>query len=656
MKVITQKIQSGFALLLFVLVLLGIGGVALTGFSQSALKSVQEKKFEHNKRVLKEAKQALLMFAYNYPVTNDRGPGRLPCPDTDNDGIPNAPPTCTSFLGRLPWGQTNLGLYDIRDANGDRLWYAVSDRFATNVGAVPNIVNSDSFGNITVRDQSENIIYDGSDTTPKSGVAAVIIAPGSITSRNGVTQDRSVIDDDPFDTNPDDDPGVVNASNYLDLYLDPVGTPGEDNANFLQDSPTNGFILGPVNGNTTNVVNDQIIVITAAEVIEVAEKATLQAYRDAIDDYLNNTVDNYPWLFDYSINDIEKYYGAATLATIYPTGKLTTTGRIPSIFSQYFTEQDSQSIESEISVNVTKNFDITGSAFSDSITFNFTLSGDVEFADTGTPSDGIGKLKATVTVPTVDKFYSESSPGSNSWTACPGGADVLSDCDRDASGVLIWPAVGNLYTTRVIRVRIDLELDDIKLDYDPAPVISFTAANAVPQHAVIQAIFTSDKISEIGKFERRLFSYETGSTETDIEDSDQDFHIDSDLGSVPTGSLTNISTTNYIIRMRYYPELPGWAHSGEDDWHNSILMAIAPNFQPGGTPGAPFLTVSDSNTISGNTQSLLVNAGIEFNGTDDGITGYANSLATYFDSANADLLADEDYSLHQGNDTILVIR
>ncbi|MCP4433309.1 MAG: hypothetical protein GY806_20220, partial [Gammaproteobacteria bacterium] len=203
--------------------------------------------------------------------------------------------------------------------------------------------------------------------------------------------------------------------------------------------------------------------------------------------------------------------------------------------------------------------------------------------------------------------------------------------------------------------RIDLELDDIKLDYDSGPGISFTAANAVPQHAVIQAVFTSDKISEIGKFERWLFSYQAGGSTVDIEDTDQDFEIDSDFGAEPTGSLTSLSTTDYIIRMRYYPELPGWAHSGKDDWHNSILMAIAPNFQPGGTPGAPFLTVSDSNTITGNTQSLLVNAGIEFNGTDGG-SGYANSLAAYFDSANADLLADEDYSLHQGNDTILVIR
>ena len=46
-------------------------------------------------------------------------------------------------------------------------------------------------------------------------------------------------------------------------------------------------------------INDQIIVITAAEVIEMAEKATLQAYRNAINDYLASTGGVYPWLYSY---------------------------------------------------------------------------------------------------------------------------------------------------------------------------------------------------------------------------------------------------------------------------------------------------------------------------------------------------------------------
>ena len=162
MKSLNLKYQNGIALLIFVVMLMGIGGFVLAGYSQGILKEVENKKFEHNDRVLKEAKQALLQFAYNYPVTDGNGPGRLPCADTDNDGIPNPGFGSCISLGRLPWRQQNLNLYDIRDADGQRLWYAVSNNFATNVPFPGNIINSDAFGTITLRDQSGNVIYDGS--------------------------------------------------------------------------------------------------------------------------------------------------------------------------------------------------------------------------------------------------------------------------------------------------------------------------------------------------------------------------------------------------------------------------------------------------------------------------------------------------------------
>jgi len=287
---VNTKSQSGFALLIFVVIMMGLGGIVLVGYSQGILKEVETSKFKHNQRVLKEAKKALMQFAYNYPVTNGNGPGRLPCADIDNDGDGNTTFGDCITLGRLPWNEANLNLYDMRDADGQRLWYAVSDNFATNV-AGGNIINSGTTGTITVRDQSGKVIYDGS----ANGVAAIIIAPGKITARNGVSQDRSVANaDDPFDMTADTDPGIINAANYLDLL---VGT--EDNADFTQDSPTDGFILGPVDIQSTDAVNDQMIVITAAEVIEVAEKATLQAYRTTIDDYLAKTGDVYPWLYNY---------------------------------------------------------------------------------------------------------------------------------------------------------------------------------------------------------------------------------------------------------------------------------------------------------------------------------------------------------------------
>lgn len=56
-------------------------------------------------------------------------PGSLPCPDTNNDGIAETTVgtpsgNCPSYIGRLPW--RTLGLSDIRDGNGERLWYALS--------------------------------------------------------------------------------------------------------------------------------------------------------------------------------------------------------------------------------------------------------------------------------------------------------------------------------------------------------------------------------------------------------------------------------------------------------------------------------------------------------------------------------------------------
>lgn len=176
-----------------VLMLMGIGGVVAVGFTQGAKQELDNQRLLHNKRVLEEAKQALLMYAYRYPETalafngSDRGPGRLPCPDNDNNGTPDTFNNCidtgVAVVGRFPWAANGMDFYDIRDASGQRLWYAVSQNF-NNFDAF-DIINSDSatFGTITVHDQTGELLYDGS----AAGIAAVIIAPGPATARNGVT-------------------------------------------------------------------------------------------------------------------------------------------------------------------------------------------------------------------------------------------------------------------------------------------------------------------------------------------------------------------------------------------------------------------------------------------------------------------------------------
>jgi len=59
--------QSGYALILMVVGLMGIGGVVIAGFTQGAKQDTEHQRYLHNQRVLREAKQALLQYAYNYP-------------------------------------------------------------------------------------------------------------------------------------------------------------------------------------------------------------------------------------------------------------------------------------------------------------------------------------------------------------------------------------------------------------------------------------------------------------------------------------------------------------------------------------------------------------------------------------------------------------
>lgn len=65
--------------------------------------------------------------------------GSLPCPDTGNDGVAEllAGVQCPSYIGRLPW--RTLGLSDIRDGVGERLWYALSPDARDATG---NVINS----------------------------------------------------------------------------------------------------------------------------------------------------------------------------------------------------------------------------------------------------------------------------------------------------------------------------------------------------------------------------------------------------------------------------------------------------------------------------------------------------------------------------------
>lgn len=160
--------QRGYALLALLAILGAIAVSALVGRLASA--SIKNARESATAIALAQAKAALI----GRSVIDAARPGSLPCPDTDDDGSAdpvggawatcpppyNAGQQCPSYIGRLPW--RTLGIPDLRDGTGERLWYALSCSLRDFASAQP--INSNSAGLLTVGAQA--------------GIAAVIIAPG----------------------------------------------------------------------------------------------------------------------------------------------------------------------------------------------------------------------------------------------------------------------------------------------------------------------------------------------------------------------------------------------------------------------------------------------------------------------------------------------
>lgn len=266
--------QRGMALLMLLLIFILIASIYVLKSLDST--AINNERAEKTQKALAEAKIALLAYASNRDFapagcgTNCPRPGDLPCPDIDNNGFAEA--SCgnaagttgqASRLGRLPW--RDLGIPDLRDGYGERLWYAVSSRYKMNSRFRP--LNSDTSATITLRNSAGNIVNDASGTT---GLAAIVISSGpafrradSVAQvRNGANQNLAV--------------------NYLDIAF------GEDNQNFI-DSNVNGFISGPARDALGNlIVNDRILAISRADIIEVMEKRVIAEVRNALRFYFNN--------------------------------------------------------------------------------------------------------------------------------------------------------------------------------------------------------------------------------------------------------------------------------------------------------------------------------------------------------------------------------
>jgi hypothetical protein len=305
--------QRGAALMVMLVILIIGAAVLLVSALNSS--SIQIERDKVTADALAKAKEALIGYAIKVQLSssnasNQPRPGDLPCPDihtpgTSLEGISSTP--CSgSALGRLPW--KTLGLPDLRDSSGERLWYAVSTNFKNSPRS--GTLNSDTPGTITVRNSSGNIINNGcvtyglpncpnpsaSDTAFGTGAVAVIIAPGEVLTRqgSGTAQDRSAA-------------GINTASNYLDIAT--VGGNTEDNANYTDGSSSNGFIQSRIKDSNGNlIVNDQLLVITQDNIMQTIQKRVVGEVKQCLIEYASINNGRYPWAVP--LTDLTNYNDA----------------------------------------------------------------------------------------------------------------------------------------------------------------------------------------------------------------------------------------------------------------------------------------------------------------------------------------------------------
>lgn len=252
---------QGQALLILIVMLSSATMVLVYGSTTELMRITKVE--QRNRAVLEHARQVLIGRA----VADANRPGSLPCPDGDDDGSADlfVGSACPSYLGRLPW--RTLGIGDLRDAQGERLWYALSPSYRDHPSAPP--LNSDTKGTLSV--------FSNSDATAitRQGVA-VIFAPGL--ALPGQTRDATA---QLCATNLKTVPRAWCAANYLDP------------AAML----TNASAAGPyISARPGLQYNDALAVIAVADFMPLVEQRVALELRDALLAYRTNSACAcYPW-------------------------------------------------------------------------------------------------------------------------------------------------------------------------------------------------------------------------------------------------------------------------------------------------------------------------------------------------------------------------
>ena len=244
----TQGLPYQRGAVLLVLLLIITSAAASVLISRPADTPIQIGAEMQTVAALARAKAALL----GYAAADANRPGELPCPDFNNDGsirlfgagrdyIGSQCRTGANQPGWLPWD--TLGLADLRDGNGDRLWYVVSDTF--HAGGAASI-NSDTSGQLVV---------DGNHADP---VIAILFSPGQILSNQPARPGY-------------ENANAGNASVHLGSFLDPENSDGD-----LDFASARSKLPGS---------NDRLLSIRRSELLRVVEKRVLAEMKNLLKAY-----------------------------------------------------------------------------------------------------------------------------------------------------------------------------------------------------------------------------------------------------------------------------------------------------------------------------------------------------------------------------------
>ena len=235
--------QRGAALMVMLVILIvGASAMLLSSLSSTAARNERD---QITADVLAQAKEALIGRA----ASDNSTPGQLPCPeDTTKIGTSfegQALGSCSlPAIGRLPW--RTLGLGDLRDGNGDKLWYVLS------AGFHGTTINSDSQAQLTV------------NGIPNSAVAIIFSAGPPINGQSRPTPTAAT-------------PPVV--TQYLEL------SNNDGDNTFISNGPADTF-------------NDKLQLLTPRDLFRVVEKRIAKEVKIALANYfIANGVYPYPAKF-----------------------------------------------------------------------------------------------------------------------------------------------------------------------------------------------------------------------------------------------------------------------------------------------------------------------------------------------------------------------